>query len=289
MRFGAHVFVWQDQFTDDDLLRILENAKEWGLSFLEIPIGDDIIFSPQLISKQAQDCNLELVLSPGGNWPMNCDISLESQSDRIKGINWHKKAIELSAESNAIAYTGAIYGHPGAVLRRGPCQDELERTAEGLNELATFSKSHNVKLVLEPMSHFRTHIANKPEQVNQLIQKAGHPNLFSLMDTYHLATEIQCYEKAFEEFEPLLWGIHACETNRGAPGTGFLPWDKLMKAVVKNEWDGYWGLESYNSTWRDGQFAYERGMFHHVCDNAEEFIKQSVSFLSDLHERCTNG
>ncbi len=288
MQFGAHVFVWQDQFTDDDLLRILDDSVKWGLSFLEIPIGNDIHFSPQLISKQATDSNLEIVLSPGGDWPMNCDISLESSTDRRKGIDWHKKAIELSAETSAIAYTGAIYGHPGAVLRRGPNASELERTSDGLQELASFAQSHQVKLVLEPMSHFRTHLANNPAQINSLIKNANHPNLFSLMDTYHLVTEITSYEKAFEEFGELLWGIHACETNRGAPGTGILPWESLMKMVVHHHWEGYWGLESYNSTWRNGQFAYERGMFHHVCDDAEKFIKQSISYLSDLHEKLCN-
>lgn len=288
MRFGAHVFVWQDQFSDADLFRILEESRDWGLTFLEIPIGDDIYFSPGEISRKAADLELKMVLSPGGEWPMECDISLENKIHRKLGIEWHRNAIDLTAETGAIAYTGAIYGHPGAVLRNGPCEEELKRTSEGLHELAEHAQKQNVKLVLEPMSHFRTHIANKPEQINQLIQSADHPNLYSLMDTYHLVTEITSYEQAFNEFQPSLWGIHACETNRGAPGKGFLPWEELMKAVVDSGWEGYWGLESYNSTWRGGQFAYERGMFHHVCDDAEKFIKGSIEFLEGLYQRKKN-
>jgi D-psicose/D-tagatose/L-ribulose 3-epimerase len=274
MKYGAHIYLWQDRYNDSDLARILESGKGLRLQYLEVSLGDDIHFNATEFGRRARNEGMELVFSPGGAWPMQCDISLADARHRQSGVDWHRRAIDIAAEAGGVAYAGAIYGHPGRVERRLPCPDEPHRIADGLRLLANHAASSQVKLVLEPMSHFRTHVANTPRQINQLIELAGNSNLFSLFDTYHL---------------PRLWGLHACENNRGAPGTGLLPWNSLVSAISRSGWDGYLGFEGYNSRWRNGEFACERGMFHHVCDDAEEFIRTGKSFLESCFKNCRSG
>ncbi len=280
MKYGAHIFLWQDRYVDDDLLRVLDSAAALGLSFLEVAVGDDIEFDTSQLAKAADARGLELVLSPGGAWPMECDISLKESA--ASGLDWHRRAIDLCSAAGAVAYSGAIYGHPGSVRRNLPCRDEQSRIADGLHNIAEYAAANSVKLVLEPMSHFRTHVANTPQQINSLIETAAHDNLYTLLDTYHLVTEVTDLAAAFEEMAPRLWGIHACENNRGAPGTGMIPWERLIASVLAAGWQGYIGFEGYNSTWRGGEFAHERGMFHDVCPDAEQFIGEAMEFLNGL-------
>lgn len=284
MKYGAHVYLWQDRYDDRDLVRMLESARSLGLRFLEISVGDDIHFDAPKLGHSARERELDLVFSPGGAWPMECDISRPDPWHRQLGLDWHRRAIDVTTEAGGVAYAGAIYGHPGCVDRKLPCPEEPLRIAEGLRILAEYSAARNVRLVLEPMSHFRTHVANTPRQINELIALTGHKNVYSLLDTYHLATEVTDLAAAFEEMKPRLWGIHACENNRGAPGTGLLPWPSLVSAIVRSDWNGYLGFEGYNSQWRNGEFACERGMFHHVCDDAEEFIRKGKSFLEECFD-----
>jgi len=129
------------------------------------------------------------------------------------------------------------------------------------------------------MSHYRTHIANTPRQINELVHLADHPNIFSLLDTYHLAREVSSFADAVAEMAPRLWCVHACENNRGAPGTGLLPWDEIVGALVRHQWDGYIGFESYNSRCAGGEFAYSRGMFHDVCPDGDAFVRSAKVFL----------
>jgi len=279
MKYGAHAFIWRDGYGDAELLRMLDDAAAWGLSFFEVAIGDDIHFEAAAIGAAAKVRGLELVFSPGGAWPLECDISLADSRKLHPGVEWHRQAIDFAAQAGATAYTGALYGHPGTVLRHRPCPEEAQRTAERLHELAAYGEQLGITLVLEPMSHFRTHIANTPGQINRLLELADHENLYSLLDTYHLVTEVTDLAAAFTEMRPRLWGLHACENNRGAPGTGMLPWEELFAAIKQTGWQGYIGFESYNSTWRDGEFAFERGMFHNVCRDAEAFSQQSNTFV----------
>jgi D-psicose/D-tagatose/L-ribulose 3-epimerase len=155
----------------------------------------------------------------------------------------------------------------------------MARTAEGLHRLADYATRHRVAIVLEPMSHFRTHLVNTPEQLVRLIDLADHDNLHGLLDTYHLVTETRDYAAAIDTLGSRLWGLHACENDRGVPGGGLVPWPDVFRALVVAGFDGYLALETYNST--IGDFAYQRGMFHNACPEPEAFVRHGLKFLRE--------
>ncbi|HUT26281.1 MAG TPA: sugar phosphate isomerase/epimerase family protein [Sumerlaeia bacterium] len=278
MKFGAHTYVFTDRWSDD-CLRLLDLAKQLGLDCIEIGVGDDVPFSPALTRRRAGELGLDLAVSPGGLWPLECDLSSDEDSEREAGLAWHKRQVDLAAELGAVAYCGSIYGHTGVVKRRRPPPEEFPRTAAALRQLAEYGKEQGVAIVLEPMSHFRTHVVNTPEQVMRLIALADHPNLGVLLDTYHLITEVRDYAAAIQTVGKRLWGLHACESDRGVPGGGLVPWDAVFEALRGVDFDGHAIMETYNSSLRD--FSYERGMFHNVCPDPAAFVKEGLRFLKE--------
>ena len=276
MKLGLHCYLFTERWSDD-CLDILDKARDLGAECFEVVVGDDIEFTPQRTRRRAETLGLTLTVGPGGLWPAECDLSADESADRAKSLAWHCRQIDLAAELGAVAYTGALYGHPGMVKRRVPPPDEYPRTAEGLRRLAEHAASRGVTLAVEPMSHFRTHIANTPEQIMQLVALADHPNLGVLLDTYHLITEVRDFGAAIRTVGSRLWGLHACENDRGVPGDGLVPWDQVFAALCDIAFDGYVLLEAYNSTL--GDFAYRRGMFHDVCPDGEEFARTGLAFV----------
>jgi D-psicose/D-tagatose/L-ribulose 3-epimerase len=180
-----------------------------------------------------------------------------------------------------------MYGHPGVVKRRRPPAGESGWTAEGLHALAEYAASRNVLIALESMSHFRTHLVNTPEQLLRLIDLADHPGLRVLFDTYHSITEIRSYASALRTFGKRLFGLHACENDRGVPGGGLVPWGEVFSTLHEIGFDGYVGLEGYNSAIDD--FAFQRGMFHNLCPEGRIFVRDGIAFLrrmeDQFHER----
>jgi D-psicose/D-tagatose/L-ribulose 3-epimerase len=250
-----------------------------GLDCFEIGIGDDIVFTPELTRTRAEALGLTLIVSPGGLWPVECDLSADGAADRARGLAWHQRQVERAAGLGAVAYTGALYGHPGVVKRRVPPADEFPRTAEGLAHLAEFGARHGVDIVIEPMSHFRTHVVNTPEQAMRLIRLADHPNLTVLFDTYHMITEVRDFAQAIYTIGDRLWGLHACENDRGRPGGGLVPWPSVFSALREIDFDGYMLMEAYNSG--PGDFAVRRGMFHDVCPDGMAFVQMGLRFLTE--------
>jgi D-psicose/D-tagatose/L-ribulose 3-epimerase len=259
------------------MLWILDRAPALGADCVEIAIGDDVHFAPARTRQRAETLGLTLIAGPGGLWPVECDLSLDDPADRARGLAWHKRMAEVAAEMGAAAYAGALYGHPGTVMRRVPPPDEYPRTAEGLHALAEHAARLGVALVLEPMSHFRTHLVNTPTQAMRLIALADHPNLHLLLDTYHLVTEVRDFAQAVRDARGRLWAVHACENDRGAPGGGLVPWPDVFGALREIGFDGPVVLETYNSSLDD--FAFRRGMFHNVCPDGEAFIRDGLAFV----------
>lgn len=279
IKYGAHIFLWITRWSDAQL-PLLEHARALGLDWLEIAVGDDVTFTPRLARERAVACGLELVVSPGGSWPAECDISLPDPDARQRGLAWHRQNIALAAEAGAVAYTGAIYGHPGTVERRLPTREEYLRIAEGLHQLAETAAQAGVRLVLEPMSHFRTNLVTTPRQALELAALADHANIGLLLDTYHMITEIRDFPAAIATAGPCLWGLHACESDRGVPGGGFVPWQQIATALHAIEFAGYMGLETYNSG-PDG-LAIARGLLNNPCPDGDRFVAEGLAFLRGL-------
>ena len=276
MKLGLHCYLFTERWSDD-CLGILGTARDLGAECFEVVVGDDIDFTPRLTRQRAEALGLTLTVGPGGLWPTECDISADEPADRARGLAWHCQQIDLAGELGAAAYTGALYGHPGTVKRRVPPPDETPRTADGLHRLAEHAASRGVVLALEPMSHFRTHIANTPEQIMRLVTLADHPNLGVLLDTYHMIPEVRDFGAAIRAVGDRLWGLHACENDRGVPGGGLVPWNQVFAALRDIAFDGFVLLEAYNSSLSD--FAFRRGMFHDVCPDGEAFARQGLAFM----------
>lgn len=80
-----------------------------------------------------------------------------------------------------------------------------------------------------------------------------------------------------------LWGVHACENDRGVPGGGLVPWESVFQALLDIGFDGYVLMESYDSS--IGDFAHQHRMFHDVCSNGPDFVRRGLAFLKHgLHQ-----
>jgi D-psicose/D-tagatose/L-ribulose 3-epimerase len=274
VKLGAHIYLWTERWSDAEV-GLFERARGLGLGMIELSVGLDVKFSPALTRRAAESAGIGLLVGPDGEWPAGADLSDDDPVNRRAALEFHKSIINQAAELGAVAYAGALYGRPGKVLRRRPPPDEFPRTAEGLPTVATHAQSAGVQLGIEPMSRFRSHVINTPAQALRMLELAAHPNLRILLDTYHLVTEVRDYAAAIRLVGDQLWGLHACENDRGVPGGGLLPWPEIFAALATTRAE-YVGFEGYNTG--IGDFGWRRGMFQNVCPDGDAFVREAVAF-----------
>ena len=274
MKLGAHIYLWMEKWSDAEV-GLFDRARGLGLDTIELSVGLDVKFSAALTRRAAEAAGISLLVGPGGAWPDGADLSDEDPANRRSALEFHKAIVDQTAELGGMAYAGALYGRPGKVLKRRPPAEEFARTAEGLHALAEHARKAGVKIVLEPMSRFRSHVVNTPAQGLQLVNQADHANLYILLDTYHLVTEVRDYAAAIRSVKDRIWGLHACENDRGVPGGGLVPWPSIF-AELKATKAEYVGFEGYNTGLND--FGFRRGIFQNVCPDGDAFVRQAVAF-----------
>lgn len=275
-RYGAHQFLWRSRWSDGDL-PLLDTVRSLGCSLFEVSLGDDVSFDRPRLRRHTEAIGMELTVGPGNDWPMNCNISADDPDHRAQGLRWHKAIIEQAAELGAAAYCGSMYSHPGYLCRRPPPPDELPRTAENLRILAAYAGRLGVRIVIEPMSRFRLHLVNTAAQALELVRRADHPNILINLDTYHMITEERDYGAAIRAVRPVLWGLHACENDRGVPGGGLVPWAEVFAALRGANAPVRLMLETYR-TGPEG-FGISRGIFQNLCPDPEDFVRRGLAFL----------
>lgn len=274
---GAHQFLWRSHFTDASR-GLLDRVRGLGLGLFEISVGDDVNFSAALVGAQARDLGLELTVGPGNLWPADVNLASPEPADRRRGLDWHRRQLDTAAALGASAYCGALYARPGWVLRQAPDPDQFRHAAEGLRALAEHAGGSGVRVVVEPMSRFRTHLVTTALQARRLLEAADHPGLGINLDTYHMVTEERDYAAAIGTCLPWLWGLHCCESDRGVPGGGLVPWAAVFGALRGATRTPRLLLETYR-TGPDG-FGYERGIFQDLCPDPDAFVRQGLAFLA---------
>ncbi|MEZ5414654.1 MAG: sugar phosphate isomerase/epimerase [Opitutaceae bacterium] len=278
MQYAAHIYLWTECWSDREV-GLFAHARKLGIDLLEISIGDDVSFDAALTKRAAVDAGMGIVIGPGGLWPEGADLSDDEPKNRQLAFDWHKQQIDLAVALGARAYSGALYGRPGKVLRRRPPVDEYARTAEGLHGLADYAQSAGVGLGIEPMSRFRTHLVNTPSQALHLVELAAHPHLKIAIDTYHLATEVRDLPAEIRKVGDRLMALHACENDRGVPGKGLMPWTEIFAALRETPAE-FIEFESYNTSL--GDFGWQRGMFQNQCPDGDAFVRDGLAFVQAL-------
>ncbi len=279
IRYGTHCFLFTERWNDKDLV-YFDVARNLGLEHFEIAVGDDVSFNLKETRQRAENLGLQLTLSPGNIWPFECDLNSDKPEERKLGLAWHKKWVDAASEVGAVAYTGALYGHPGTVKRRPLLQEEINWTAEGLHDLSEYAAQRGVKIVLETMSRFRTHLVNNANQAMTLVNASNHPNLYVVLDTYHLMTETRNFYQEIKTVGDRLWYFHACGSDRGVPGNDLVPWQDVLRGLKEINFDGVMLFETYNTSIPD--FAVSRGIFNDICPDGEAFIKQGLEFFKQI-------
>lgn len=278
MQYAAHIYLWTECWSDREV-GLFAHARKLGIDLLEISIGDDVHFDAALTKRAATEAGMGVVIGPGGLWPEGADLSDDEPKNRQLAFDWHKQQIDLAVALGARAYSGALYGRPGKVLRRRPPADEYVRTAEGLHGLADYAQSAGVGLGIEPMSRFRTHLVNTPSQALHLVELAAHPHLKIAIDTYHLATEVRDLPAEIRKVGDRLMALHACENDRGVPGKGLMPWTEIFAALRETPAE-FVEFESYNTSL--GDFGWKRGMFQNQCPDGDAFVREGLAFVQAL-------
>ena len=280
MKFGVNTFVWVSPCTTSAVKDLAPKVKRMGFDILELACEN-----PELIDLKQVKIDLENnKLKPVVCGAFGPDRNLCSHDPQIVEnariyIRW---LIDAAAELGSPVVCGPMYSAVGKehIQDERVRQAEWDRAVSGIREMAQYAKAKEVQLALETLNRFETDMLNIVSQGLEFIQQTGMDNVGLHLDTFHMHLEEKNSGAAIRLANKKIYHFHACENDRGIPGTGQVHWNDVAKALKDVKYSGPVVIESFTSQVKE--IARAVCIWREIAPSQDAIAQQGLSFLKTL-------
>jgi D-psicose/D-tagatose/L-ribulose 3-epimerase len=279
MKIGASTFIWVSPFSNKTL-DVVERARELGFDILEICIEDPKTIDPKSILGRLEKNGLETTIC--GAFGPDRDASSENAEIRDQAVGYIKACVDIAQQLNSRVVAGPMYSAVGKTRLLSPNEKEQQWqwAIDSLRKAGDYAGERNVKLALEPLNRFETDFINTVEQGLELVDRIGNSNIGLLLDTFHMNVEEKDSGAAIRKAGARLFHFHACENDRGTPGTGQVKWNAVKEALLDAGYAGPVVIEAFNRDIKE--IARAVALWRPLAASPDALASEGLRFLREL-------
>jgi len=225
-----------------DLDTVLPTVADLGYEGIELQTRNPAEFDHAAVMKKVRAAGLEMVAISTG--PIGIEdklyIVLPEAEGRKKAIERYKTIIDLAAEWGVDSSIGGFRGRASSAPSR---EEGLRWFREAIDELAEYADKKGRKICLEPQCRINTDFLMTMQETVDFIESMGGRNLVLEADMFHMALEEKSIVAALVTCNPYLSHVQLGDSNRLAPGQGFLPWRDIIEVLRALKYDGWLAME----------------------------------------------
>jgi D-psicose/D-tagatose/L-ribulose 3-epimerase len=247
MQFGVNGWVWTSPVNTQAFAELAPKVKAMGFDLFEFGIESTSDLDYATAAAVAKDNGL--AVSVCAAMGPDRDLIHEDRSIRDNGMDYVRHCIDAARTLGAANVVGPLYSAVGRTWQQ--TADERKRDTDllvdQLTTLALAASDSGVVLCVEPLNRFETSFMNLASQAIEVVDRVGSPACGILLDTFHMNIEEKSVGNAIRAAGARLKHLHSCENDRGAPGSGHVPWQEVAAAVKDVGYDGPVVIESFTS------------------------------------------
>lgn len=238
-KFGAHAFLWIDEWTPEKGNKAIHAAADSGFDIIEIALLRPYDFDAAHHKKELQATGItataSIALPKGAHMP--------DQPERAK--RYLIEALDKLAAVGGTYLCGPLAFEVGKLTGKGPTQSERQVVIDTLGEVAVEAKKRGIALGLEVLNRYETYMYNTLADARATIKAIGADNLSLHADTYHMNIEEEGFYKPLLVVADVLGYVHISESHRGLTGTGTIDWEQVFQGLKDAGYSGSLVLESF--------------------------------------------
>ncbi|MBU1175120.1 MAG: sugar phosphate isomerase/epimerase [Alphaproteobacteria bacterium] len=244
MKIGVNTWVWTSPFTTNEF-DLIPKIKQMGFDVIEVALDDPALIDAELLRRMTEDNGLSITVC--GAFGPTRDISSDDAAIRRNGADYIRAGIRFAETVGSTLFSGPVYSAVGKT-RLVPEDEKKQEWAwcvENLREIGKVASDAGVTVGVEPLNRFESDMINLVEQALKLIDDVDHPAYKVHIDTFHANIEEKGIPQAIRLAGRKLGHFHACENDRGIPGTGHQDWNGIRDALKQVGYDGAIVIESF--------------------------------------------
>lgn len=279
MKFGANTFIWVSPFTSEDI-DIIYKVKDLGFEVLEIALEDLSLVDLKKVKKALNATGLDC--SVCGAFGPTRDIISDDPSIRDNAKKYIIDCINACSELGSDVFAGPVYSAVGKtrLIPEEQKRKEWNLCVESLRELSDLAHKRGVVIAVEPLNRFETDFINLAQDAVCLVKEVNSPGLKVHLDTFHMNVEEKSLGEAIRNTGRYLYHFHACENDRGTPGSGHIPWQEVASAIKNIGYDRYIVIESFTPGVKE--IAKAASIWRKLEVDQDTLAREGLKFLKNL-------
>jgi D-psicose/D-tagatose/L-ribulose 3-epimerase len=280
MKIGVNTWVWTSPFGAKDF-DLIPKVKQMGFDVLEVALDDASIIDAALLRQMTEDNGLSVTIC--GAFGPTRDIANEDPAIRRNGAAYITESIRFAEKVGGALFSGPIYSAVGKTRLVSDEQKKREWAwcVENLRDLGKVAGDAGVTVGVEPLNRFESDMINLVEQAVALVREVDSPAYKIHIDTFHANIEEKSIPDAIRSLgRGMLGHFHACENDRGIPGSGHQDWNGIRDALRDIEYDGAVVIESF--TPGAVEIAKAASIWRPLAPSQDELASQGARFLRAL-------
>jgi D-psicose/D-tagatose/L-ribulose 3-epimerase len=280
MKFGVNTFVWVSPCTTAAVLDLAPKVKSMGFDSLEVAVENPDLIDPKAV-RSALDRNGLSGIVCGAFGP---DRNISSSNHQF--VSNAKAYIRWLIDAAVVVGSPVICGPMYSAVGKEHIEDDAARRAEwdrgvaGVREMAVYAADRGVQLAMEPLNRFETDMINIAAQGLEFADQVGMPNVGLHLDTFHMHLEEHSSADAIRKAGKRIFHFHACENDRGVPGTGQVHWQEVAAALKEVRYDGAVVIESFTAQVKE--IARAVCIWREIAPSQDAIAAQGQKFLRSL-------
>ncbi len=280
MRFGVNTWVWVSPLTTAAVEQLVPQIKQMGFDWIEFPIespgGFDYARAGELAQVHGLGVSVAAAMAP------DRDLIHPDPSIRANGMAFVRHCIDAAHTMHATNLIGPIYAAVGRTWQATPAEraQDIALLVQQLRHLADYAGDFGVTLCLEPLNRFETSFLNLATQGVEIIDQVNHPACQLMLDTFHMNIEEASLGAAIRAAGLRLRHFHACENDRGAPGSGHVPWPDVAQTLKEINYDGPVVIESFTD--KVQSIARAAAIWRTLAPSQDGLAQDGLQFLRQL-------
>jgi D-psicose/D-tagatose/L-ribulose 3-epimerase len=274
-RYGAHTFLWIDEWTTEKGNQAIAATGEVGFDFIEISLLKPDEFDAPAHKKALAGAGIEatgsLVLPEWAHMPEEPEKARRFLTSALEKL----EAVGGTYLGGCIAFAlGKFTGGRQVVI-------------DTLGEVAEEARKRGITLGIEVVNRYESNLYNTLADTRQTILAIGADNIKLHADTYHMLYEEEGLYKPLVGCADLLGYMHMSENHRGLLGSGTVNWDEVFRGLVDANYKGPMVVKSFPAVNPDLAAAIK--LWRPPTQSCEFLAREGLKFMREHADKYGLG
>ena len=279
-QIGVNAWVWSSPVNTAEFGRLAPIVAKMGFDLIEVGIEStsDLDYGRAAEIAKANGLGVSVCAAMGPDR----DLIHADENIRTNGMAYVRHCIDAAKTLGAPHVIGPLYSAVGRTWQQtaDERQQDVDLLVRQLGELAKYAGDRGVWLGVEPLNRFETSFINLASQAIEVVDRVDNPACGILLDTFHMNIEERSIGDAIRSAGKRLKHLHACENDRGAPGSGHVPWDEVAQACRDIGFNGPFVIESFTNKVKS--IAKAAAIWRNFAETQDALAENGLRYLRAL-------